>query len=534
LIPNSGLRHTRPHRCAAPLDPFSAVIDATPLLRLYARRRLAQLARQDPIADQREQLRRLVRTARATRLGRDHGFGQISDVGEFQRQVPLRRYESFWREYWQKPFPRLVNATWPGLVPFFALSSGTSSGVTKHIPVSHAMLRANRRAALDTLCHHLQQRPDSTVLGGRSLFLGGTSALRTLARGVAAGDLSGIAAATVPWWARPRLFPPAPLVLMADWAEKMTVIAPRSLAANIRSISGTPSWLLLFFDRVAALRPASEPRLAGWYPDLQLLIHGGVDFAPYRRRFRELLAGSSAETREVYPASEGFVAVADRGDGEGLRLLVDNGLFFEFVPVAELDRPNPARHWIATIEPGVDYAVVLTTCAGLWAYILGDTVSFIERRPPRLRVTGRLEYGLSAFGEHLIGEEIEYGVAAAAAAIEADVTDYVVSPLFPDAPGERGRHLFIVEFARPVADPSRLQRFAAALDEALARRNADYRDHRAGDFGMAPPAVVAAPPGSFAAWMRWRGKFGGQHKVPRVILDRDLLHGLRGFIAKCS
>ena len=508
------------------------MIDATPLLRLYARKRLQQLARQDPVAAQRAQLHDLLHTARDTRFGRKHGFDRIKDVADFQQRVPLRRYEAFWGDYWQQSFPRVINESWPGLMPFFALTSGTTSGVTKYIPLSSAMLRANRRAALDVLCHHLQQHPQSKVLGGRNLLLGGATALEKLAPGVLAGDLSGIAAATVPWWARPRVFPPRELAMIADWGEKIRIVAPRSLTADIRSISGTPSWLLLFFDQLAEHRPGGDSRLVRFYPSLELVVHGGVDFAPYRRRFQQLLAGSKAETREVYPASEGFIAVADGGDGEGLRLILDNGVFFEFVPVEELDRPSPARHWIATVEPSVSYAVILNTCAGLWGYILGDTVSFVDRAPPRILVTGRTDYSLSAFGEHLIGDEIEHAVATAAAAVGADVIDYVVAPLFPSQPGELGRHLFIVEFAGRVAEAPRLEQFAAALDAELARRNADYRAHRAGGFGMAPPVVESPRPGTFAAWMRRRGQFGGQYKVPRVIRDPDLLRDLCDFIAQ--
>ena len=470
----------------------------------------------------------LVRRARGTRFGQEHGFLGIADVEAFQQRVPLRRYEAFWREYWSTSFPRVVDATWPGLIPFFALTSGTTTGDNKHIPVSHAMIGANRRAALDVLCHHVHRRPDSAVLSGRNFVLGGSTALRELAAGVRAGDLSGIAAVTVPLWARPYTFPPPALALMPDWEEKVARLAPASLTADIRSISGTPSWLLPLFDRLAALRPGGG-ELADVYPKLELLIHGGVNFAPYRRRFEKLLAGSKAETREVYPASEGFIAIADRGDGEGLRLILDNGLFFEFVPVPEIDRTGPTRHWIATVEPGVEYALIVSSCAGLWAYVLGDTVRLVEQTPPRLLVTGRLGHSLSAFGEHLIGDEIDAAVAAAAMAIKGDVVDYSVGPLFPGRPGELGRHLFIVEFAEPITEATRLRQFVAVLDETLARRNADYRDHRARDFSMAAPLLDAVPRGTFTAWMRRRGQLGGQHKVPRVIAEPELWHDLRRF-----
>ena len=501
------------------------MLDATPLLRIYARRRLGQLKRLGPAAAQEAQLKRLITRAQATRFGRDHGFAALRTVADYQAAVPLRGYEEFWASYWRDAFPVLIDATWPGQIPYFAATSGTTSGVTKYIPVTRGMAKANRRAVLDLLSHHMASRPQSRVLGGRNFMLGGSSDLRQLAPGVEAGDLSGIAAKEVPWWARARYFPPPELAPIADWDEKTERLAARSLQEDIRTVGGTPSWLLLFFERLHKLRPRTSGRLAEYYPNLELLVHGGVNFEPYRRRFDELLAGSHAETREVYPASEGFIGVADRGSGEGLRLLLDNGLFLEFVPVDELHSSAPRRHWIATAVPGINYAVVVTSCAGLWSYSIGDTVKFVDLDPPRILVTGRTTYSLSAFGEHLIAEEIETAVATAAAAVAASVTDYTVAPVHPAKPGEVGHHLYVVEFAAPVSAAA-CDAFGRTVDRTLCELNLDYAAHRAGDFGMHPPETRAVPPGTFAAWMKSRGKLGGQHKVPRIIHDPALLQGL--------
>ncbi|HKS88167.1 MAG TPA: GH3 auxin-responsive promoter family protein [Stellaceae bacterium] len=507
------------------------MIDATPLLRAYARARIRRLARQDAAAVQERTLLRLVRRAAATRFGREHDFARLRDAAAFQAAVPLRRYEDFWAAYWQPSFPTLVDCTWPGLVPFFAATSGTSTGATKFIPVSREMLRANRRAGLDLLAHHLRRRLHSRVLAGRNLLLGGSTDLVERAPRVRSGDLSGIAAATLPRWARPFGFPPSAIARLTDWAEKMAALADLAPSANIRSIAGTPSWLLLFFDELARRRNAPGARLADFFPGLELVIHGGVNFAPYRRRFAEWLAGSRAELREAYAASEGFIAAADRGDGDGLRLVADRGIFYEFVPVAELGNSAPTRHWLGNIETGVDYAPVLTTCAGLWAYIVGDIVRFVDRNPPRLVVTGRLSYTLSAFGEHLTGEEVEAAVAAAAAAIGAGIRDFAVGALYPERSGELGRHLYVVEFERQVAASERA-RFVAVLDADLTRRNLDYGAHRAGGFGMLPPRLAVLRPGGFAEWMRRRGRLGSQNKVPRVVTDPDLFADLHRFAAE--
>jgi hypothetical protein len=494
------------------------MFDATPLLRRYATRRLRRLAKLDPVAAQRRTLRRLVRAARATGFGRQHGFASIDDVAAYQARVPLRRYEDFWKEFWQPAFPNLRGTTWDGPVPYLALTSGTTSGTTKYIPCSTAMVRSNTRAGADLLSYHLAARPKSRILGGLSFMLGGSTDLVKLAPGVRAGDLSGIAARAMPWWAKPRYFPPAALALMSDWEEKVAVLARRAVGLDIRMIGGTPSWLLIFFDRLAALVPG-EPRLARFFPELELLVHGGVNFAPYRRLFDGWLAGSRAELREVYPASEGFIAAADRGNGDGLRLFVDNGLFFEFVPIDELGSGRPTRHWLADVQVGVDYAVVVTTCAGLWSYVIGDTVRFVERAPPRLIVTGRTAYMLSAFGEHLIEREIEEAIASASAAVGLSVVDFTVGPVFPSSAGELGTHRYLIEFADALPATERLLAFRDRLDGALSAANDDYRAHRADGFGLRAPEICALEPGAFAAWMKSLGKLGGQHKVPRVLGD---------------
>ncbi len=503
------------------------MIDATPLARLYAWMRRAQLAREKPAAVQERQLLRLVRRARQTKFGRDHGFAQIRSVADFQRCVPLRRYEDFWADYWQEPFPRLRDVSWPGLIPYFALTSGTSTGRTKYVPVTAAMNRANRRAAFDLLVHHLTARPSSRIFGGRNFILGGSTDLQEFAPGVFAGDLSGIVARAMPHWARLRAFPPLHLALEPDWEKKVRAMAPASLREDIRSISGTPSWLLHFFKEAMALRSDEPQRLRHFYPNLELIVHGGVSFVPYRHRFNELLEGGHAELREVYPASEGFIALADRDQQAGLRMLLDNGLFYEFVPREQLDKEAPARYWIANAEPGEEYALVLSSNAGLWAYVLGDTVRLVERRPPRLVVTGRTSYFLSAFGEHVTAEEVEAAVAGAADAIGADVVEFCVGALHAARGDGVDAHLYLVEFAAPSCE-TRLGSFAAHVDATLIEANADYAAHREGG-QLAPPHIVTLQPGAFARWMKARGRLGGQNKVPRIVSQPELFDDLRRF-----
>jgi len=498
------------------------VIDVTPFVRIYTRRRRRALAGQDAPATQEMQLKRLLARARNTRFGKDHAFSLLHNVQHFQRAVPLRRYENFWTDYWKEPFPELDNVSWPGRIPFFAVSSGTTSGTSKYIPVSREMNRANARAALDLVVHHLAHRPESRPLGGKTFMLGGSTSLVKRASGVFSGDLSGIAMRERPRWMGAFTFPPAELARETDWEKKIDGIVALARKTDIRILGGTPSWLLLLFERQAARGGGHSAREL--YPNLELLVHGGVNFKPYRDRFEAFLSGRT-ELREAYAASEGFIAVQDETPEAGLRLMVDNGLFFEFVPVAELDSGNPTRHTVADAEPGVNYALVLSSCAGLFAYVIGDTVRFVSRTPPRIVVTGRTSYSMSAFGEHLIGEEIESAVASGAAAIGESVTDFSMGPLFSRT---TGGHLYVVEFARSV-QREMVQRFAATLDTDLQARNDDYRSHR-NDTSVRAPEVISVPPGTFAAWMKARGRMGGQNKVPRVINDQDLFRNLLTFV----
>ncbi len=508
------------------------MLAAAPIFWGYAQWRFWQLTTQRPASVQQAELLRLVRRARSTQFGRDHDFAGVTNVADFQARVKLRSYDDFWKDYWRADFPVLTDCTWPGTIPYFALTSGTTTGITKYIPCSREILQSNSRAAQDILVHHILARPTSGIFAGKFFMLGGSTDLHEEAPGIYSGDLSGIEANEVPWWAHSYVFPSRDQALIADWEEKIDRIARLSLEEDIRAISAVPSWFLIFLDKLAELRPGVAQRIATYYPRLELLVHGGIDFKPYRARYAELLEGSLAELREVYPASEGFIAVADRGPDDGLRLMIDNGLFYEFVPTAELGAAEPTRHWIATVEPGIDYAVVLSTCAGLWGYIIGDTVQFLSLDPPRIVVTGRTSYVLSAFGEHLIDAEIEEAVAVAAAAIGGAVADYCVAPVFSERVGAKGWHHYIVELAGGPAAPGRTAAFRDALDHKLSALNADYRAHRARDYGLHRPEVDLVPRGIFRAWMKSRGQLGGQHKVPRIINDPELFASLCAFLSQ--
>ena len=471
----------------------------------------------DPAASQQRQLLALLGAAKDTRFGQDHAFASIATVADYQQHVPIRAFDDFWTAYWSEPFPILNDVTWPGEIRYFARSSGTTTGESKHIPCSNEMIKANNRAGLEVLLAHLRNRPKSRVSAGRTFLFGGSPALDELAPGIFAGELSGIAARqTLRWAGTDRYYPPPELAEIADWNTKVDRFAQDCVGKNIRSISGVPSWLQVLFDRAFDAANINDQRLVKLFPELELITHGGINFGPYQAAFSELLEGSHAELREVYAASEGFIAVADRGPGEGMRMLLDNGLFFEFVHADQVSQPNPKRYWIGDVELDTNYALIITSCAGLWSYSVGDLVRFVDLEPPRLVVAGRVSQTLSTFGEHVTGEQIEIAVATAARNNGLNVNDFAVAPVhgLGNAPGH---HRYLIE---AVGDPA--HDLGPDIDASLAHQNADYRTKRVNDIVIAAPQVITVPSGTFAAWMTATGKAGGQHKVPRVTTPQRL------------
>jgi hypothetical protein len=501
-------------------------MDLTPLARGYARYHARRRDREDAERAQERELSRLLRTAAATRFGRDHEFAAIRSVADYQARVPLRTYEDLRRDYWQPTFPHIDGITWPGPIREFAITSGTSSDDYKLIPCSPAIMRSHLYAIRELFVQHLCARPASRILGGSNLVLYGDRELHQLAPGIVSCDLTGLGGTHVPRLLRGLRFLPRDVELLVGWEAKIERLAQEALGGDIRALAGFPSWMLWFFARLAQAAGREEARVAELLPNLEMIVHGGCHHAPYRALFERIMEGSRAELRETYAASEAFLAVGDRGFGEGMRLLVDNGVFYEFVPVEEIDRARPTRHWIADVQTGREYAVILTTCAGLWSYVLGDTVCFVDRSPPRLKVSGRLGAWLNDFGEHVILAQLEEAVAAGATAIGRGITDYAAFGVLPERPGIPGRHDYVVEFSPAVTSAEPIRRFAAELDAALCRLNGNYRAYRKRDAVLGPPGVINAPTGTFHAWMKQRGRVGGQRKVPRVLQDRALRRSL--------
>lgn len=510
---------TNPIEAAAGSPPARAAVNRG--FHVYAARRTRAVASLRPVATQERTLRSLVRRAAETRFGRDHHFNAIGSLTDFQARVPLRTYEDLWKQYLQAHYPRFQDLTWPGLIPFIALTSGTTTGATKYIPVSREMVASNRKAAQTMIASYLKERPASRLFHGKLFFMGGATDLEHPAPGVGQGDLSAIASKTVGSWLRPYTFPPLETALLPNWDTKLNRMAEDSLRQPITLVSGVSSCLVSLFQKVLEL--SGKTTVAEVWPTLELVVHGGVKFDPYREPFRTLIGSPDVYLMESYPCSEGFIAHGDPATGL-LRLLLDHGLFYEFVPVDELGSDRPTRHWLGTAQPGINYAIVVSTCAGMWGHVIGDTVRFERLDPPLLTFTGRTRYTLSAFGEHVISEEVEGAVGVATAATGGTVKDWHMGPIFHE---RLGHHVFVAEFLTPPAD---LAAFRSSFDAELSRRNAHYEWFRSDGGGLVLPELIAASPGSFDDWMRSRGKLGGQHKVPRMDSSGTLTGELIAFL----
>ena len=489
-------------------------------LSLFTDRRLRSFERAsgDPAASQRAVLADLLRRAAATEWGRRFGFSDIPTPEQFRRRVPLTGYEAA-APLWHRAFEGGRDLTWPGHVRFFALSSGTTAG-NKLLPVTRQAIRANRRSGTLLVAFLARRGGAENLAGGKFLYLGGCTALRKVGHSLF-GDASGIMTRHIPFYARSRSLPERDIAALSNWEEKIRRVVDRYLTADVCALGACPSWAALLFKRMrqeAASRGRGDKAVGELWPRLSHFVSYGMAFEPYRQAFAEYV-GRPIHYVDTYSSSEaGMTAIQEEAHGP-LRMIVDNGVFFEFVPADRAHEAAPPRLHIGEVEQGEDYALVMSSNGGIWAYPLGDVIRFETLRPPRIVFTGRTQIQLSAFGEHVDLRMIENAVAAACERTSAIVADYTISPRFPTPDRPVPAHRWIIEFDRPPQDEAE---FAAALDHSIRRENEDYDTHRQDDYGLEPPVLIPVAQRTFYTWMKHRGKLGGQHKVPRVARSPEM------------
>lgn len=483
-----------------------------------AARRIARWS-SNAVAAQERVFQQLLAQGRNTAFGKAHDFEKINSYEAFRERVPIRDYEGL-RPWIERIKAGESHVLWPGRPAYFAKTSGTTSGV-KYIPLTRDSLPNHFGTARNALFNYYARTGRGEWLDGKMIFLSGSPEMENVG-GIPTGRLSGIVNHQVPSWLRTNQLPSYRTNCIEAWEEKVEKIVDETLHQDMRLISGIPPWVQMYFERLLAR--SGKQYIKEVFPNYSMFVYGGVNFEPYRAKL-EQLAGKRIESLETYPASEGFIAFQDDPANRALLLNVASGIFFEFVPASEIFNDNPTRLSLKDVEPGVNYALIINNNAGLWGYNIGDTVEFVSIDPPRILVTGRVKHFISAFGEHVIGKEVEEALLQAAQAHGVRVVEFTVAPQIAPPEGGQPYHEWFIEFDEAPQDPAA---FATALNVAMVEQNIYYRDLIEGNI-LRPLEVRALRRDAFRDYMKAEGKLGGQNKVPRLSNDRGIAEELGKF-----
>ncbi len=468
----------------------------------------------NPIDTQQQVFNHLIGSAQFTEYGKKHDFEHIDSIADFQKKVPINDYESL-KPYIQRIFEGNQNILWPSPITWFAKSSGTTSDKSKFIPVSKESLDdTHYRGGKDVLALYLKDNPESNITSGKCLVLGGSHQINQLNAASFFGDLSAVMLQNMPFAAKMFQLPEMSIALMNEWEEKIERMAHSTIKENVTYIAGVPTWTLVLIKRIFEITGTNN--LLDIWPNLELYIHGGVNFTPYRRQFEQFIPSTNMHYRETYNASEGFFAAQDKEDEDGMLLFLNHGIFYEFMPLEEYGKDNPTTLTLKEVETYKNYAIIISTNGGLWRYLVGDTIQFTSLAPFRIKVSGRLKHFINAFGEELIVDNSDNAIAIACAETGAIVVDYSAAPLYMTGESN-GAHEWIIEFEHL---PVSLELFTTLLDKSLQAINSDYEAKRHKDIALRMPVVHQMPKDGFKKWMKDKGKLGGQHKVPRLSNER--------------
>jgi hypothetical protein len=469
---------------------------------------------------QEELLINLIRSSENTAFGKEYDFSSIKNYRTFAERMPISSYEDL-EPHIEKTRQGEQNVFWPTPIKLFAKSSGTTNAKSKFIPVSYEALEdCHYKASKDLLCLYLNNNEDSQLFTGKSLRLGGSKQLYEN-NNTFFGDLSAILIDNMPFWAEFSSTPSNKVSLMSEWESKLAAIVSETVNENVTSFAGVPSWMLVLMNRV--LEETGKSNLLEIWPNLEVYFHGGVSFEPYRDQYKKILPKSDFRFYEIYNASEGFFAIQDSNDSNELLLMLDYGIFYEFIPMDTFGTPNQRVIPLAEVEVNKNYAMVITTNAGLWRYMIGDTIRFTSVKPYRIKVTGRTKHHINVFGEELMVENTDRAIAKACELTGAEVLDYTVAPIFMEGK-EKGAHEWIIEFKNT---PQNVEGFRKSLDEALQTLNSDYEAKRYNNMTLNPLVLNVARPKLFYDWLKEQDKLGGQHKIPRLSNERHYLEELK-------
>ena len=498
----------------------------SPAISRLARFRLGRIEHwmHNPVAVQREVLQHLVTSAQYTEFGRKYNFSKIFSLREFKQAVPIHEYDDL-KPYIQRIMNGEQNILWNTPINWFAKSSGTTSDKSKFIPVSEESLQdGHYKGAKDVLTMYYDFNPESDLLTGKGLVIGGSHTISQINEDVHYGDLSAVLLQNSPFWGHWIRTPELSIALLDEWEDKIERLAKNTILENVTSISGVPTWTLVLIRRI--LEITGKSTLAEVWPSLELYIHGGVAFTPYQEQFRKLI-GKDIYYLDMYNASEGFFAAQGNPHDDGMLLFLDHGIFMEFMPVEEYGKAQPETIGLDAVELGHNYALVINTNGGLWRYLLGDTIQFTSRDPFRIKVSGRLKHFINAFGEEVIVDNTDKAIAIASEKTGAIVNDYTAAPVYFGDEGN-GAHEWLVEFEKK---PDNLEVFVNELDKALQSINSDYEAKRYKSIALRLPILHVLDKGVFTSWLKRKGKLGGQHKVPRLSNDRKYIEEIQAILA---
>lgn len=460
--------------------------------------------------------RQLINKAKYTQFGRDHQFAFVKSYEDFVQNVPIRDYEQL-KPYFDDVVAGKENILWPGTPLYLAKTSGTTSGA-KYIPITKESMPYHVEGARNAILFFIHHTGKSHIVDGKMIFLQGSPELEEK-NGIKQGRLSGIAAHYVPNYLQTNRLPSWETNCIEDWETKVDAIVEETHKENMSVISGIPSWVQMYFEK---LIEKTGKKIGELFPNFDVFIYGGVNYEPYRRKFEEMM-GRKIDSIELFPASEGFFAYQDHPDADGMLLLLDAGIFYEFVKVDEISLPYPKRYTIDQVELGLNYALIISTNSGLWAYNIGDTVMFTSLKPYRIKVTGRIKHYISAFGEHVIAKEVEEAMQIACTKHQVSISEFSVAPQVTTV-GELPYHEWLIEFEKVPAD---LHAFAQTLDSEMQRQNIYYKDLIEGKV-LQPLKITIIKTGGFQEYMKSQGKLGGQNKLPRLSNDRKIAEFFEG------
>jgi hypothetical protein len=490
----------------------------SPAISRLARLRLWRIEHwiNNPLAAQREVLQDLITSAQYTEFGRKYSFSNIFTPAEFKEAVPIHEYEDL-KPYIERLMNGEQNLLWNTPVSWFAKSSGTTSDKSKFIPVTEESLQDSHfQGAKDVITLYYNLFPESDLLTGKGLVIGGSHQVSKINDDTQYGDLSAVLMQNTPFWGHWLRTPELSIALLNEWEEKIEKLAQSTIPENVTSISGVPTWTLILIKRI--LEITGKQNLKEVWPNLELYIHGGVSFTPYREQFHRLI-GAPINYIDLYNASEGFFAAQDKGVEEGMLLFLQHGVYYEFLPTEEYGKEKPQTIGLEEVELDKNYAIVISTSGGLWRYLVGDTVRFTSKFPFKVKVSGRVKHFINAFGEEIIVDNSDKAIAAACEKTGAIVNDYTAAPVYFSDEGN-GSHEWLIEFE---TEPNDLGLFTFELDTALKNANSDYEAKRHKDIALRMPLVRNLPKGIFNEWLKSKGKLGGQHKVPRLSNERKYL-----------